>query len=470
MRDRPRSPRLRSPRPRSPIMPGSDSYVPGRYQGRRRSRSGGDRYRRDRSRDRDSPRRRERTRSPIRRRSPSREARYDRIRSPRRDWNNDRDQVRDRDRDRVRDRDDRRDDRRRSRSPYGRDRRERASPPARSKPTPRGGSYRPMSRSPSRRGDRYHQSFRRSPPPRESGISSAMTSRPASEKTSPRPGSTKLRSPEDPAHPAAGSVSASAKEASRSGPNDSTATPARSPPCGPAALRASGPGVSSGRNAAASAPSPALSSGRHPQTPGATAASHRSDATSPTNPPSGPRGYVPPSRGGFSLRQGRGGWNHAPSRQISGPSPSSTPGGPSTIPTGPRSVPANSSFQSSSSQQRSFNPPSGPSSQHGGGQRQTLAQSLLANMPALVPGGKLDLSMTPMALGVTRELEPHYRKLRDEEEKLRDELRSKQERLRRSLYIWDKLERDSRAWELRSDLSEKSMKNLAGEGMGGAAF
>ncbi|KAF4587606.1 serine/arginine repetitive matrix protein 1 [Ophiocordyceps camponoti-floridani] len=292
----------------------------------------------------------------------------------------------------------------------------------------------------------------------------------ASEKTSPRPGSTKLRSPEDPAHPAAGSVSASAKEASRSGPNDSTATPARSPPCGPAALRASGPGVSSGRNAAASAPSPALSSGRHPQTPGATAASHRSDATSPTNPPSGPRGYVPPSKGGFSLRQGRGGWNHAPSRQISGPSPSSTPGGPSTIPTGPRSVPANSSFQSSSSQQRSFNPPSGPSSQHGGGQRQTLAQSLLANMPALVPGGKLDLSMTPMALGVTRELEPHYRKLRDEEEKLRDELRSKQERLRRSLYIWDKLERDSRAWELRSDLSEKSMKNLAGEGMGGAAF
>ncbi|PHH81131.1 hypothetical protein CDD80_2116 [Ophiocordyceps camponoti-rufipedis] len=269
---------------------------------------------------------------------------------------------------------------------------------------------------------------------------------------------------------AAGSASASAKEASRSGPNDSTATPARSPPCGPAALRASGSGVSSGRNAAASVPSPAVSSSRHPQTPGTTATSHRSDATSPTNPPSGPRGYVPPARGSFSLRQGRGGWNNAPSRQISGPSPSSTPGGPSTIPTGPRSAPANSSFQSSSSQQRSFNPPSGPSSQHGGGQRQTLAQNLLANMPALIPGGKLDPSMTPMALGVTRELEPHYRKLRDEEEKLRDELRSKQERLRRSLYVWDKLERDSRAWELRSDLSEKSMKNLAGEGMGGAAF
>lgn len=78
--------------------------------------------------------------------------------------------------------------------------------------------------------------------------------------------------------------------------------------------------------------------------------------------------------------------------------------------------------------------------------------------------------MTPSVLGVTREIEPHYRKLRDEEEKLRDELQAKQERLRKSLYNWDRLERDSRAWEMRSDLSEKSMKNMAGEGMGGAAF
>lgn len=78
--------------------------------------------------------------------------------------------------------------------------------------------------------------------------------------------------------------------------------------------------------------------------------------------------------------------------------------------------------------------------------------------------------MTPSVLGVTREIEPHYRKLKDEEEKLRDELQAKQERLRKSLYNWDRLERDSRAWEMRSDLSEKSMKNMAGEGMGGAAF
>lgn len=91
-------------------------------------------------------------------------------------------------------------------------------------------------------------------------------------------------------------------------------------------------------------------------------------------------------------------------------------------------------------------------------------------MPPLVPGGKADASTTPLSLGVTRDLEPHYRKLRDEEEKLREELRTKQEKARKSLHIWNKLGRDARAWEIRSDLSEKSMKNLAGEGIGGAAF
>jgi vacuolar-type H+-ATPase subunit I/STV1 len=91
-------------------------------------------------------------------------------------------------------------------------------------------------------------------------------------------------------------------------------------------------------------------------------------------------------------------------------------------------------------------------------------------MPLIIPGGKLDPSMAPLATGVTKDIEPHYKKLRDEEEKLREELRIKQERLRKSLYAWNRLERDSTAWEMRSELSEKSMSNLAGEGMGGAAF
>lgn len=91
-------------------------------------------------------------------------------------------------------------------------------------------------------------------------------------------------------------------------------------------------------------------------------------------------------------------------------------------------------------------------------------------MPAIIPGGKIDPSLVPATTGVTRELEPHHRRLKDEEERIREEVRAKEEKLRKSLRLWDKLERESKAFELKSDLSEKSLKNIAGEGMGGAAF
>jgi len=95
----------------------------------------------------------------------------------------------------------------------------------------------------------------------------------------------------------------------------------------------------------------------------------------------------------------------------------------------------------------------------------------MATMPHEIPGGKLDpTSGSTMLTGVTKDLEPHHRKLKEEEERLREELRAKQEKLRKSLRMWDKLERESKAFELKSDLSERSLKNLAGEGLGGAAF
>ena len=97
--------------------------------------------------------------------------------------------------------------------------------------------------------------------------------------------------------------------------------------------------------------------------------------------------------------------------------------------------------------------------------RPTLAQTLLNTMPPIIPGGKLDPSALP-----AHELDPHHRRLRDEEDRLREELRAKQEKLRRSLRLWDKLERESKGFELKSDLSERSLKNIAGEGVGGAAF
>ncbi len=91
-------------------------------------------------------------------------------------------------------------------------------------------------------------------------------------------------------------------------------------------------------------------------------------------------------------------------------------------------------------------------------------------MPPIVPGGKLDPASSTMFTGLTKDVEPHHRKLKEEDDRLREELKVKQERLRKSLRIWDKLERESKAWELKSDLSGKSVQNLAGEGLGGAAF
>jgi hypothetical protein len=91
-------------------------------------------------------------------------------------------------------------------------------------------------------------------------------------------------------------------------------------------------------------------------------------------------------------------------------------------------------------------------------------------MPPLIPGGKPDPSLSTLTTGLIREVEPHHRRLKEEEERIREEMRLKQERLRKNLRLWDRMERDSRAFELKSDLSERSLKNLAGEGLGGAAF
>jgi hypothetical protein len=62
------------------------------------------------------------------------------------------------------------------------------------------------------------------------------------------------------------------------------------------------------------------------------------------------------------------------------------------------------------------------------------------------------------------------KKTEEETERLREELRAKEEKLRKSLKTWDKLERDSKAMGLRSELSERHVRVLAGEGVGGAAF
>ncbi|KAJ0316260.1 hypothetical protein COL5a_011615 [Colletotrichum fioriniae] len=256
-------------------------------------------------------------------------------------------------------------------------------------------------------------------------------------------------------------------------PQEPAPPAAKTPPRGPAALRAPPTGPAATRNFTAPASSPAVQPPRHPPTPSVPPS--RADAVSPTIPPAGPRGYVAPARGGgYNARGGRGSWSGPSPRQAPAPttSPSAIGNGPSSIPTGPRANPSNTTPLSTSSAPKAFNPPTGPSSQHGGpgNVRLTLAQSMLATLPPIIPGGKIDPSLLPTTTGITRDIEPHYKRLKAEEEKARAELDAKQDKLRQSLQMWDKLEMESKAWKTRVDVSEQSLKSLAGEGMGGAAF
>lgn len=91
-------------------------------------------------------------------------------------------------------------------------------------------------------------------------------------------------------------------------------------------------------------------------------------------------------------------------------------------------------------------------------------------MPPLVPGGKLDPSLAGLGSGLTKDLELHHKRLREDEERIRDELRAKEDKLRKSLRMWDRLEREAKGHVLRTELSDKSLQAVAGDGAGGAAF
>lgn len=62
------------------------------------------------------------------------------------------------------------------------------------------------------------------------------------------------------------------------------------------------------------------------------------------------------------------------------------------------------------------------------------------------------------------------KKLEEEEEVLRERLHAKEDTLRQGLKQWDEMSRVSKACSYRSELSEKHVRMLAGEGVSGAAF
>ncbi|KAF8856277.1 hypothetical protein BDZ45DRAFT_705742 [Acephala macrosclerotiorum] len=499
--DRNRSPRRE--RARSP--PATDTWHPGRDRSpRRRSRTP---PRRERSPFRDNWR--SRARSPPRVRSPRRF-------SPRRDE----------------DRRARSPPRRRSRSPYERERpgRARSPLPRRSPPVgPRG--YRPRSRTPDRRDDRAptgpsSSNWRaRSPslPARDSERSSGRTSGNTSRRSSPpiHPDRMHLtqanareprpRSPPTRERSPVTQLAFRERDSARSTPRERSPvrpTAPRSPPRGPAGFRAPPTGPSSNRNFTA------LNSSRNPivpsiipSAPASHLSHHRSENSGPVVPPAGPRGYVPPTRGAYSMRGGRGSfgsdrvtrpdtgaWGAAPPTRpvvaatqdiamrdapskvptpvsrsapsprsppsiTSGPSPTIPTGPSGGIPTGPRAgVPSRPSLQHSSSV---YGRSTQPNINNG-----PRPHPAMVGIPPIIPGGRIDSAAT----GIPTEIQARLKKLEEEEQVLRERHYAKQETLKQGLKGWDKLSREAAGMALRTELSERHVRMLAGEGVGGAAF
>ncbi|KFZ13580.1 hypothetical protein V502_06535 [Pseudogymnoascus sp. VKM F-4520 (FW-2644)] len=525
-RDRDRSPRRE--RPRSPQA--SDAYIPGgrdRSPLRRRSRSPGAYRSRDRTPPRDvqnwrdrerarspvRPRSPQRMRSPVRPRSPLRARSPAKARSPMRPRSPGRprspvrrfsprrgDDRRPRSPPRRSDLDER-DIRRRSRSPFdnrgplrARSPISRRSPPA----GPRGGGWRPRSRSPLRRDDRVavgqtSNTWRRprSPSPsadRSSGRNSEHSTRRPSPRPSYRPAPPlddlqSMRSP----FPRDRSPR---RDSTRSTPRERSPARAPSPMVRSPAVQGRSPvrlaqpfraptGPSSNRNFSAPIRSPSASG---LSTPLSMPAPSRPESAAPAAPPSGPRNFnPPPARGGFLPRGGRGsfsdrrpepGWggmhNNRPPPVQSPTLPTPTPSATPVIPTGPRASSSGSDWKTAPPS-RSSSISSAPFHGHN---TKTFTPALprvhpaIANLPPIIPGGKIDTTYSP----VPKELEARIRKTDEDLERMREDLHAKEEKLRRGLAQWDRLARESASMGLKAELSERHVRMLAGEGVGGAAF
>jgi hypothetical protein len=90
----------------------------------------------------------------------------------------------------------------------------------------------------------------------------------------------------------------------------------------------------------------------------------------------------------------------------------------------------------------------------------------MANMAQIIPGGRID----PTASGMSAEIAMRMKKREDEAEVLRADLEAKQDALRKNLKEYERIKSESAQWALRSELSERHVRTLAGEGVGGAAF
>ena len=90
----------------------------------------------------------------------------------------------------------------------------------------------------------------------------------------------------------------------------------------------------------------------------------------------------------------------------------------------------------------------------------------MANMPQIMPGGRID----PTASGMPSDVAARLKRREDEEAILRADLEAKQDALRKNMKEYDRIKNESTQWSLRTELSAKHISALVGEGVGGPAF
>lgn len=148
--------------------------------------------------------------------------------------------------------------------------------------------------------------------------------------------------------------------------------------------------------------------------------------------------------------------------------------GANNIPTGPRLTPTSSTPSTPILQAKPFNPPKGPAagvaSNNNKRPPMSFAEQVLADIPPIIPGGKIDPAQTILSSGVLPELQAHTDQLLEEEAKIRADRDIRRDKLRRDMAEWEAGQRELEIMRLKTDLAEQSLNRVLGDGVGGAAF
>lgn len=145
-------------------------------------------------------------------------------------------------------------------------------------------------------------------------------------------------------------------------------------------------------------------------------------------------------------------YNEPPSRHYDRPPREGVPTGPRSGHSGPPPYDSRPPFRANNSSSTTY-------------PRTQRFMHHVANVPAIVPGGKL------LPSGLDPASERRLAQLEEDKKKLLDQIEEKQRAKRAGLRDWERLERESAREGLKSELAEGHLNRMTGEGgLGSAAF